>query len=108
MNNFDFELDLNRRLETRVKCLRNRALEHVKNTQDFTKCKTSKVVNFKLRSFITRNPGISGKIFTRTKSEYEIRSFQRLSIHKLQTTDGQDTDTATWLREHKALKTKKN
>ena len=62
-------------------------------------------MNFKLRNFITRNPGISGKIFTRTKSEYEMRSFQRLSIRKLLTTDGQDTDTATWLREHKVLTT---
>src|ERR1044072_9274044 len=105
MNNFDFELDSNGRLETRVKYLRSRALEHVKNTQNFTKCKTSKVTNFKLRSFITRNSGISDKIFTRTKSEYEMRSFQRLSIHKLLTTNGQDTDAATWLREHKVLKT---
>src|ERR1044072_3678221 len=101
MNNFDVELNSNRCLETRVKCLRSRALKHVKNTQNFTKCKTSKVINFKLRSFITRNPGISGKIFTRTKSEYEMRHFQRLSIHKLLTTDGQHTDAATLLREHK-------
>src|ERR1051325_6677116 len=105
MNNFDFELDSNRRLETRVKYLRSRALEHVNNTQNFTKCKTSKVMNFKLRSIITRNPVISGKIFTRTKSEYEMRSFQRLLIHKLLTTDGQDTDATTWLRERKVLKT---
>src|ERR1051325_5692724 len=61
-------------------------------------------MNFKLRSFITRNSGISGKIFTMTKSEYEMRSFQRLSIHKLLTTDGQDTNARTWLREHKVLK----
>ena len=62
-------------------------------------------MNFKFRRCITRNPGISGKIFTVTKSEYEMRSFQRLSIHKLPTTDGQDTDATTWLREHKVLKT---
>ena len=101
MNNFDFEFDSNRRLETRVKYLRSRALEHVENTQNFTKCKTSKVMNFKLRSFITRNSGIFGKIFTMTKSEYEMRSFQRLSIQKPLTTGGQDTDATTWLREHK-------
>src|ERR1043165_4664347 len=101
MNNFDSELDSNRSLKTCVKYPQSRALEHVKNTQNFTKCKTSKVMNFKLRSCITRNPGISGKIFTGTKSEYEMRFFQRLSIHKLLTTDGQDTDAATLLREHK-------
>src|ERR1051325_10130057 len=101
MNNFDVELNSNRRLETRVNCLRSQALEHVKNTQNFTKCKTSKVMNFKFRSFITRNSGISGKIFTMTKSEYKMRSFQRLSIHKFLTTDGQDTDATIWLREHK-------
>src|ERR1051325_11934909 len=105
MNNFDFELDSNRSLETRVKCLRSRILEHIKNTQNFTKCKTSKVINFKFRRCITRNPGISGKIFTVTKSKYEIRSFQRLSIHKFLTTDGKDTDAATWLHEHKVPKT---